>query len=339
MKRIKPLILIVDDNPQNLQIVGEKIEQSGYDAAIATNGTQAYDFAKTNKPDLVLLDIMMPMVDGFDVCRLFKDNPVTSGIPVIFLTARTDYDDITRAFELGAVDYVIKPFNVMELNARIKTHLDLKYSREQLIDYNKELEKTNQELKQANKIISEKNIQLGETMKQLEIAARTDPLTNLLNRRRIIELIEIEAIRFARNKKLFSIVIADIDFFKSINDNYGHDEGDVVLKSIADTITATIRKQDSVSRWGGEEFLILLPETDANGAKNLTGKIREKLAVSSLVPLNIDLKVTMTFGIAEYDENIFIDSTIKKADIALYEGKNKGRNCVVIYKGDAENKT
>lgn len=334
MNRIKPLILIVDDNPQNLQIIGEKIEQSGYDAAIATNGTQAYDFAKVNRPDLVLLDIMMPMVDGFDVCRLFKNNPVTVDIPIIFLTAKTNYDDITKAFELGAVDYVIKPFNVLELNARIKTHLDLKSSREQLADYNKELKKANQELMKANKIISEKNIQLGDTMKQLEIAARTDSLTGLLNRRRIIELIEIEAIRYARNKKLFSIVIGDIDFFKSINDNYGHDEGDVVLKSIADTITAMIRKQDSAARWGGEEFLILLPETDMNGGKNITEKIRDKIANGKFVPMNIDLKLTMTFGIAEYDAAISIDSTIKKADIALYEGKNKGRNCVVVYKDD-----
>jgi two-component system, cell cycle response regulator len=333
MSRDKSLILIVDDNPQNLQIIGEKIEQSGYDTAIAINGNQAYDFALVNQPDLVLLDIMMPMVDGFEVCRFFKNNPATRDIPIIFLTARTNYDDISKAFELGAVDYVTKPFNVLELNARIKTHLDLKKSRERLAEYNKELKNTNMELTQANKVISEKNIQLSDTMKQLEIAARTDPLTELFNRRRIIELIEIEAIRYARSKKIFSIAIGDIDLFKNINDNYGHDGGDFVLKTIADKITAMIRKQDSASRWGGEEFLILLPETDIKGANNLTEKVRKKIASCELASININLNVTMTFGIAEYDAGSSIDSTIKKADIALYEGKNKGRNCVVVYNG------
>jgi two-component system, cell cycle response regulator len=331
MSRDKSLILIVDDNPQNLQIIGEKIEQSGYDTAIAINGNQAYDFALVNQPDLVLLDIMMPMVDGFDVCRFFKNNPATRDIPIIFLTARTNYDDISRAFELGAVDYVTKPFNILELNARIKTHLDLNKSREKLAEFNKELKKTNMELTHANKIISEKNIQLSDTMKQLEIAARTDPLTELLNRRRIIELIEIEAIRYARSKKIFTIAIGDIDLFKNINDNYGHDGGDFVLKTVADTITAMIRKQDSASRWGGEEFLILLPETDIKGAKNLTEKVMGKIAACEFASININLNVTMTFGIAEYDAGASIDSTIKKADIALYEGKNKGRNCVVVY--------
>jgi two-component system, cell cycle response regulator len=334
MTRDKSLILIVDDNPQNLQIIGEKIEQSGYDTAIATNGNQAYDFAQTNQPDLVLLDIMMPMLDGFEVCRLFKNNSATRDIPIIFLTARTNYDDITKAFELGAVDYVMKPFNVLELNARIKTHLDLKNSREKLAEYNKELRNANQDLIQANKIISEKNIQLSETMKQLEIAARTDPLTGLLNRRRIIELIEIEAIRYARNKKMFSIVIGDIDFFKGINDSYGHDGGDFVLKTIAETILSMIRKQDSASRWGGEEFLILLPETNISGAKNLTEKVKEKILNCKFSSINSELKVTMTFGVAEYDDGKSIDSSIKKADIALYEGKNKGRNCVAVYEGN-----
>jgi two-component system, cell cycle response regulator len=334
LSRNKSLILIVDDNPQNLQIIGEKIEQTGYDTAIATNGNQAYDFAKINQPDLMLLDIMMPMVDGFEVCRLFKNNSITRDIPIIFLTARTNYDDITKAFELGAVDYVLKPFNLLELKARIKTHLDLKKSREKLAEYNKELKNANQDLIQANKIISEKNIQLSETMKQLEIAARTDPLTGLLNRRRIIELIEIEAIRYARNKKLFSIVIGDIDFFKSINDSYGHDGGDFVLKTIAETISSNIRKQDSASRWGGEEFLILLPETNISGARNLTEKLREKLLDCGFTSINSDLKVPMTFGLAEFDSGQSIDSTIKKADIALYEGKSKGRNCVVVYSGN-----
>ena len=173
---------------------------------------------------------------------------------------------------------------------------------------------------------------LKSTHEQLKEIARTDPLTNLSNRRDIIEKIEYEQIRFERSKKSFVIIIGDLDFFKSINDRYGHDCGDYVLKEVAQIMRSTIRRQDIVSRWGGEEFLFLLPETPFEGGKIAAEKIRKKIENSDLKYNNDILSVTITFGVSIYNRVMDIDECIKKADQALYQGKNKGRNCVVALK-------
>ncbi len=167
---------------------------------------------------------------------------------------------------------------------------------------------------------------------QLKEIARTDPLTNLSNRRDIIEKIEYEQIRFERSKKSFVIIIGDLDFFKLINDRYGHDCGDYVLKEVAQIMRSTIRKQDIVSRWGGEEFLFLLPETPLEGGKIAAEKIRKKIENSDLKYNNDIISITITFGVSIYNKVMDIDECIKKADQALYRGKNKGRNCVVALK-------
>ena len=174
--------------------------------------------------------------------------------------------------------------------------------------------------------------QLENTHEQLIESARTDPLTELSNRRDIIEKIEYEQIRFERSKNSFVIIIGDLDFFKSINDKYGHDCGDYVLKEVAQIMRSTIRKQDIVSRWGGEEFLLLLPETPLEGGKVAAEKIRKKIENSGLKYNNDFLSVTITFGVSVYDNVMEIDDCIKKADQALYRGKHKGRNCVVALK-------
>ena len=173
---------------------------------------------------------------------------------------------------------------------------------------------------------------LENTHEQLKEIARTDPLTGLSNRRDIIEKIEYEQIRFERSKNSFVIIIGDLDFFKSINDKYGHDCGDYVLKEVAQTMRSTIRKQDIVARWGGEEFLLLLPETPLEGGKVAAEKVREKIENSNFKYNNDLLSVTITFGVSVYNNIMEIDDCIKKADQALYRGKHKGRNCVVALK-------
>jgi diguanylate cyclase (GGDEF)-like protein len=173
---------------------------------------------------------------------------------------------------------------------------------------------------------------LESTHEQLKEIARTDPLTGLSNRRDIIEKIEYEQIRFERSKNPFVIIIGDLDFFKSINDRYGHDCGDYVLKEVAQIMRSTIRKQDIVSRWGGEEFLLLLPETPIEGGKVAAEKVRKKIEKSNLKYNNDLLSVTITFGVSVYNSVMDIDDCIKKADQALYNGKHKGRNCVVALK-------
>jgi len=167
-------------------------------------------------------------------------------------------------------------------------------------------------------------------MEKLEWDSKTDSLTGLNNRRYIMEKLEYEFIKYKRNKKNFSIIITDIDFFKKVNDNFGHDCGDYVLKMVSQSLKRVVREQDSVCRWGGEEFLLLLPETEIEGARIFSERIR-KIIESQIIEYNgVQVPITMTFGVTVNEDYEMINDTIKKADTALYEGKNLGRNCVQV---------
>ncbi|MGE5340742.1 MAG: diguanylate cyclase [Candidatus Omnitrophota bacterium] len=307
------MILIVDDVPQNLQLLGNMLRKRHYRIAVAEKGTQVLELVNTHKiiPDLILLDVMMPEIDGYEICAQLKNTPETCDTPVIFLTARTSVDDIVKGFECGAVDYVTKPFNGMELLARVKTHLELKRMREELVKKNKEL---------------------LEIQEKLELAARTDPLTQLSNRRDMLEKIESERIRFERSGKTFALVMGDIDDFKGVNDKYGHGCGDFILIETAEIMRSLLRKQDIASRWGGEEFLLLLPETNAEGGRILAEKIRDAIANHGYKYNDLMFSITLTFGVADFgpDHNLGIYDCIKRADSMLYEGKNTGKNCVRV---------
>ncbi len=175
------------------------------------------------------------------------------------------------------------------------------------------------------------HIKLEEAHILLEEISRKDPLTSISNRRDIIDKINYETIRFERNQKTFSLVMGDIDHFKSVNDRYGHDCGDYILKALADTIVSTIRKQDIVGRWGGEEFILLLPETNIEGGKITAEKVRIRIEQNNFKYNNKIIPVTITFGVSEHSYNKDIDVCIKEADIALYKGKNNGRNRVEVF--------
>ncbi len=175
------------------------------------------------------------------------------------------------------------------------------------------------------------HIKLEKVNKQLEEISRKDPLISISNRRDIIDKINYETIRFERNQKTFSLVMGDIDHFKSVNDRYGHDCGDYILKALADTIVSTIRKQDIVGRWGGEEFILLLPETNIEGGKITAEKVRIRIEQNNFKYNNKIIPVTITFGVSEHSYNKDIDVCIKEADIALYKGKNNGRNRVEVF--------
>ena len=188
----------------------------------------------------------------------------------------------------------------------------------------------------ANKELGIVNAELANANDKLELIAKTDPLTNLSNRRDMIEKIENEQKRFGRNGKSFVLVMSDIDGFKSVNDKYGHDGGDFVLESLAKLMQSVVRKQDVVGRWGGEEFLILLPETKLEGGRALAEKIRKNISVTPYVFSDKKIPITMNFGVSVYNIAMDIDICIKKADEALYRGKKRGKNCVVISKPDEE---
>ena len=200
----------------------------------------------------------------------------------------------------------------------------------------KQLVNTSSELNAVNRELQKKNAQLEHAKKQLEQMARTDPLTTLSNRRDFYDIIVKEAIRFERNLKPFSIVMSDIDNFKIYNDTYGHECGDFILVSIANIFRTELRKQDSVGRWGGEEFILLLPNTNAQGAYNVTEKLRKKIDETILHYSDLELHVTLTFGVREFEKDMSIKTCIHHADIALYRGKNNGKNNVTVYNDTME---
>jgi diguanylate cyclase (GGDEF)-like protein len=307
----KGFILLVDDVAQNLRILCRLLGREKYRLAVAQNGQQALEMVEKVTPDLILLDVMMPGLDGFEVCKRLNDSPRLRDIPVIFLTARAEVENVVKGFEIGAVDYVTKPFNGTELLARVRTHLELKRAREELL---------------------KKNRELMEAREKLELAARTDPLTKLANRREILEKIENERVRFERNQRPFTLILGDVDNFKDFNDRYGHQCGDSVLISVAQLLTSMVRKQDCVARWGGEEFLLLLPETDLEGGRAAAEKIRQTIAHRDFQYNEIPLSITITFGISTYGTSCAngIDECIRTVDLAMYEGKQQGKNCVVV---------
>jgi diguanylate cyclase (GGDEF)-like protein len=242
---------------------------------------------------------------------------VTRDIPVIFMTALSDTVDKLKGFEAGGVDYVTKPFDRIELMARVKAHVELRRYQEKLKLSNQRLRKVNEELR--------------EIQKQLELAAKTDQLTQLSNRRDMLEKMEYERVRFKRSQKPFVLIISDIDNFKEFNDTFGHDCGDFVLVSVANIMRSMIREGDLLARWGGEEFLFLLLETNLEGGGIVAEKVRKRIATHSYRYKELTLSVTMTFGVSVFDnDDMTIDDVLKKADQALYRGKNRGKNCVVL---------
>ncbi|MGM0378481.1 MAG: GGDEF domain-containing response regulator [Bacillota bacterium] len=309
MEEVEFNILIIGDNSENIQKGAKILKNNNIDVSIITTGKNIVKKVEKNTYDLILLDIMFPEINGFSICKYLKSDYRTKDIPIIFLTENNDIDTITKAFELGAVDYVTKPFYKRELKARVKTHLELKRSREQIEFYAQKLKEKNKELR---------NISMH------------DSLTNLLNRDYMIKNIRKEENIYEKEEKIFSLVLCDIDHFKKFNDKYGHDCGDYVLKELSKLMQDIIRSKDKLSRWGGEEFLFLLHDTKINEANNFCKRLKNKLKNTTFNYNNNDLKVTMTYGISEYIDNM--DKSIKRADKALYYGKEHGRNTIIEYK-------
>jgi len=299
-------ILLVDDSPVNLKIIS-RLLGNAYEVIVAGDGPTAVQLATEEMPDLILLDVIMPGMDGFAVCRFLKSQLATTDIPVIFITVLTEPKDIIKGFEAGGQDYITKPFCSLELCARIKTHLDLRESREASKAYAEQLEAKNREL--------------NEILENLEIIAVTDYLTNIPNRRYMVQRLQDEVARLKRNSGNMTIALADVVNFKRINDCYGHDCGDLVLKEIAGIMKANTREQDVVARWGGDEFLLMLPDTDLNGGRIVAEKIRQALETAVICYQGKELAVAMTLGVAQFDPQQDIDANIKQADEALYQRK------------------
>lgn len=294
----KQVVLIVDDIYFNAKFI-EDILKDDYLVAIVTSGKECLTYIKHKKVDIVLLDIVMPEMDGYEVCRRLKADPVTKKIPVVFLSVKGEIEDETKGLELGAIDYIIKPACASIIKARIKNHLELK-------KYNDFLEKL----------------------------SFIDELTGLFNRRYLDKMLKKEWRCALRTGEILSMLLIDIDFFKGFNDCYGHLEGDKCLKQVATVLkNSVLRSSDVVTRYGGEEFIIILPSTPQEGAIKVAKRIQEQLALLQIEHQGSEVGdyVTLSIGTASVDSREFINEKgiVEMADFALYQAKKQGRNRIV----------
>ncbi len=302
-------ILVVDDDPSVRAILIRSLEKANFQVRASSDGAEAQAVALDWRPHLVLLDVMLPEQSGFEVCQWFKVRPETAGVPVIFVTAATDMEQRLGGFAAGACDYIVKPFTPQEVVARVTVHVRLRQTEEQLRDKNEQLERLTDEL---------------------STLSRLDPLTRLLNRRSWDDAITREHERFVRHGHPYSVVMIDTDHFKAYNDVCGHPAGDACLQKIAGALRDTTRGVDSVGRYGGEEFVVLTPETGAEAALKLAERIRRAVwSLSWPHPRNGAVgRVTVSAGVATAQPDGSWDDVLKQADDALYVAKRAGRNMV-----------
>lgn len=308
-------VLVVDDSLLTCSIIENVLQSEGYTVTCVHTGKQAIDAVASNRPDLILLDVIIPDWDGYKVCRYLKKKPSTAEIPVIFITSMSDQINIGKGFEVGGADYVCKPFGAEELLARVNVH----YKNKQMRDM----------LKKANAELEFFNRKLSEMLEERRLWAQKDQLTGVFNRHYVTEMLPQWEIQ-SNNGKVFSLILMDIDDFKVINDTYGHCAGDHLLCCISKLLSEYQKNAYTVIRWGGEEFLILLPNLDVTKAAKIADAMREKIANSSFVYDKIPLTCTVTMGVVQLDLTQSIEKNIIKADTALYEGKHSGKNCIVI---------
>ena len=299
-KEIKPYaecnVLIVDDEPMSRMLL-ESILESVFICATAESGEEAISYCEANLPDLVLLDMNMPDINGLDVCTALKASPETNHIPVIFVTSTMDIESENACWEVGASDFVMKPVNASTLTHRIKTHLQ-------------------------NKLRTE----------FLEMMTFHDQLTGLYNRTYLTKEIPLLIKQVARDKGTVGAIMIDIDYFKLFNDTYGHLEGDICLQKVAQIISDTVKRpKDAVIRFGGEEFLVVLPYIDHQGTKLVAHQLVEAVA-NARIPhgKGIENRVSISAGFAVWKAMDVVEddvaALIEDADISLFEAKELGRN-------------
>ncbi|MCK5877677.1 MAG: diguanylate cyclase [Candidatus Marithrix sp.] len=277
-------ILIVDDEPNNLDILNNCLHNAGFKVLAATNGEMALQRVSYIKPNLILLDINMPVMDGFETCKRLREIDSTNGTPVIFITALVDIETKLKAFRAGGVDYITKPFVEEEVLARVKVH-----------------------------------IRLEKTLEKLEELSMTDTLTGTFNRRSVYKILEQQIARTVQSKECFVLCYIDIDNLKVINDNYGHAEGDVMINIVVDVLRKIIRASDYVFRMGGDEFLIIFPKVKLEDSQKLIERVRKNLNKQKIHDMVIDF----SFGFSEYCYKAALTpkELIEIADENMYKAK------------------
>ncbi|MYM42058.1 diguanylate cyclase [Duganella qianjiadongensis] len=293
-------ILVVDDAMENIQILHHALRDE-HEVLFALDGARALEMAQSQKPDLILLDAVMPGMDGYQVCAALRANPALQDIPVIFVTALTQPEDETRALEAGAVDFISKPFNVAVVRARVRSQLTIK--------------------RQAD------------AMREL---SRTDSLTGVANRRSFNHTLEAEWRRCARAGLPLSVIMIDIDHFKLYNDHYGHQAGDICLQQVGAAMSAcAARPQDMLARYGGEEFVLLLPQEAAGGAAVVAQRVLDTIRRLKIPHAGSPTSAYVTASLGVHTmlppfENSDSDALIRQADQQMYRAKQSGRDRVCV---------
>jgi diguanylate cyclase (GGDEF)-like protein len=288
-------ILVVDDVPANIQVMAQILRDS-YTVVFAKSGEEALAMVQKVQPDIILLDVVMPEMDGYTVCERLKANAALSHIPVIFVSAMGEVQDETKGLETGAIDYITKPANPAIVRCRVRNHLELKRQRD-----------------------------------LLRHIALIDGLTGIANRRRLDEVFEAEWRRAVRTHAQLSLILCDIDHFKNYNDHYGHQAGDDCLRTVAQLIAGQMnRPGDLAARYGGEEFVCILPDTSPEGATQVAERIRAEVQARALPHAHSSAGsvVTLSLGIATVipAPGLACEQMIAVADNCLYEAKKGGRN-------------
>ena len=305
-------ILIVEDDPISRKILQRNLKQSEHEIFTAEDGLKALRLCDTYDIRMIITDWIMPKMDGLTLCQTIRDREKERDLMytyIIVLTAKGRINDIVKGLQAGADDYMTKPFDLQELSVRLRAGERILNLQDELVQKNRQLEKLN---------------------KKLKAMARTDPLMKIGNRLSFHEIVLKVHQRAMRYNKDYSIIMCDVDNFKKYNDLYGHPAGDMVLESVAHTIKSAIRETDEVFRYGGEEIVILLPETDIKGASTTAEKIKSRILALNIEHKASDLEyVTVSCGVSSFVTNTEKWETILEwADQALYQAKSSGKNCV-----------
>jgi diguanylate cyclase (GGDEF)-like protein len=296
-------VLIADDDPVSCSILERKLSSWGYDVVVCADGISAWEALRSKgAPRLAILDWMMPGLSGLEICRKIRERPVDSYTYILMLTAKDRKEDILTGLDAGADDFLIKPFDPHELDVRLRIGrriLDLEGG-------------------------------LLRSREALRIEATYDHLTGVWNRGAAMQSLEKELARGQREAKPTGLIMADLDHFKRINDTFGHQAGDATLREVARRIRRLLRRYDTIGRYGGEEFVIVLPGCDAAGAERMANRIRDQVEADPVKTMEGMIEVTISLGVANTDAGnpLTANMLIRAADIALYRSKREGRNRV-----------
>lgn len=294
-----PVLLLIDDSPSIHRLLGFKLKKEGLEFTTAFSGPEGLEIARRQPPSLILLDLNMPDMDGFHVLRELKNDPRTIQIPVIVLSGSTEATEKVRAFDLGAMDYVCKPFDVHELRARISSAL-----------------------------------RIHRLMEMLSRRAQIDGLTGLWNRSYFNDRLAAEMSNRDRTGSQLALALCDLDHFKDLNDSFGHPAGDAVLEGFANILMKELRSYDIACRYGGEEFAIILPDTSLSQAQAVCERVRVAVEEHRW-PNYPDIRITVSFGltVSGLDARNEPAAWVEAADQAMYESKSSGRNRITIHEG------